>query len=216
MLYTQVIKGAALIYAEEQLIFIYRIGQRIEAIHLRLAALKPTRRACAGLLGILIFRGIFNALVKGHGDSRAEVRLYSHALLGTHKNLASVDMRGKIDTLLFYLAELCKRKDLESAAVREYGPVPSRKLVQSAELLYKLVARAQMQMICVAKLNLAVDILEVIRRDRAFYRAAGCDIHKSRSLHGSVDGFKHAAAGCSLFFYNSKLHLFSFRSVFIQ
>ena len=68
----------------------------------------------------------------------------------------------------------------------------------------------------VAKLNLAVDILEVIRRDRAFYRAAGCDIHKSRSLHGSVDGFKHAAAGCSLFFYNSKLHLFSFRSVFIQ
>lgn len=67
MLYTQVIKGAALIYAEEQLIFIYRIGQRIEAIHLRLAALKPTRRACAGLLGILIFRGIFNALVKGHG-----------------------------------------------------------------------------------------------------------------------------------------------------
>lgn len=57
MLYTQVIKGAALIYAEEQLIFIYRIGQRIEAFHLRLAALKPTRRACAGLLGILIFAG---------------------------------------------------------------------------------------------------------------------------------------------------------------
>ena len=88
--------------------------------------------------------------------------------------------------------------------------------MESAEFFHKLVARAQMQMICVAKLNLAVDILEVIRRDRAFYRAAGCDIHKSRSLHGSVDSFKHAAAGWSLFFYNSKLHLFSFRSVFIQ
>ena len=211
MLYAQVIESAALIYAEEQLIFIYRIGQRIEAFHLRLAALKPTRRACAGLLGILIFRGILDALVKCHSDSRAEVRLDSHALLGTHKNLASVDMRGEIDTLLFYLAKLCERKDLESAAVREYGSVPSRKLVQSAELLYKLVARAQMQMICVAKLNLTVDILEVIRRDRAFYRAAGCNIHKSRSLHSSVDGLEHAAAGCSLFFYNGKLHFYSFR-----
>ena len=86
------------------------------------------------------------------------------------------------------MRSFASEKDLESAAVREYGPVPSRKLVQSAELLYKLVARAQMQMICVAKLNLAVDILEIIRRDRALYRAAGCDIHKSRSLHGSVDG----------------------------
>lgn len=57
-------------------------------------------------------------------------------------------MRGEIDTLLFYLAELCERKDLESAAVREYGPVPSRKLVQSAELLYKLVAGADADDMC--------------------------------------------------------------------
>ena len=120
-------------------------------------------------------------------------------------------MRGEIDTLLFYRAKLCERKDLKSAAVREYGPVPSRKLVQSAELLYKLVARAQMQMICVAQLNLAVYILEVICRNSAFNRASGCDIHKRRSLHSSVDGFEHAAAGCSLFFYNGKLHFYSFR-----
>ena len=211
MLYAQVIESAALIYAEEQLIFIYRIGQRIEAIHLCLAALKPTRRACAGLLGILIFCGILNALVKCHGDSRAEVRLDSHALLGTHENLASVDMRGEIDALFFYLAELCERKDLKSAAVREYGPIPSGELMESAEFFHKLVARAQMQMICVAQLNLTVDILEVICRDGAFNRAAGCDIHKSRSLHSSVDGLEHAAAGCSLFFYNGKLHFYSFR-----
>ena len=120
-------------------------------------------------------------------------------------------MRGEIDTLLFYLAELCERKDLESAAVSEYGPVPSRKLVQSAELLYKLVARAQMQMICVAKLNLAVDILEVILLDLSIYRSAGCDILIRLSLLGSFDSFKHAAAGCSLFFYNGKLHFYSFR-----
>ena len=159
MLYTQVIKGAALIYAEEQLIFIYRIGQRIEAIHLRLAALKPTRRACAGLLGILIFCGILDALVKCHGDSRAEVRLDSHALLGTHENLASVDMRGEIDALFFYLAELCERKDLKSAAVREYGPIPSGELMESAEFFHKLVARAQMQKILVPLQNIAGLIL---------------------------------------------------------
>ena len=69
-------------------------------------------------------------------------------------------MRGEIDTLLFYLAKLCERKDLKSAAVREYGPVPSGELMESAEFFHKLVARAQMQMIGVAKLNLTVDILE--------------------------------------------------------
>ena len=83
--------------------------------------------------------------------------------------------------------------------------------MESAEFFHKLVARAQMQMICVAQLNLTVDILEVICRDGAFNRAAGCDIHKSRSLHSSVDGLEHAAAGCSLFFYNGKLHFYSFR-----
>ena len=66
MLDSQLIVNAALVDAEKKLIFIYSVVQGIESFHLLLASYKPSCSPFAGLFGIFVGRGIFNALVKSH------------------------------------------------------------------------------------------------------------------------------------------------------
>ena len=149
MVDTQILVGRALIDAEQQLLGINGLRQCAQALHLRLAADEPAVGSVAGALYIVIGSGIFDAFVKCHSDSRGEIRLYLHALLGSHEYALTVNMRREIHTLLLYAAELGKRKDLKSARVGKHGSVPIEKLMYSAEVVNELIARADMQMICV-------------------------------------------------------------------
>ena len=83
----QVIIGAALIDAEQQLMRIDGIRQAVKTVELGLAALEPARRAVDGVLDVLARRRVFDALIKRHGDIRAEIGLDAHALLGPMKIL---------------------------------------------------------------------------------------------------------------------------------
>ena len=106
----QVIIGAALIDAEQQLMRIDGIRQAVETVKLGLAALEPARRAVDGVLDVLARRRVFDALIKRHGDIRAEIGLDAHALLGTHEDFAAVDVRMKGHALLLDLAQRRKRE----------------------------------------------------------------------------------------------------------
>ena len=106
-------------------------------------------------------------------------------------------MGGKGHSLLLYLAELCKRKDLKSAAVGKNRTVPTGKFVKSTKLLYKLVARSDVEMIGVAELNLRPDVFQIVGVKRTLDRSAGCDILERRRFYRSVNGCKFSETGFS-------------------
>ena len=200
MVDAQILIGRALIYTEQQLLGVDGLGQGAQPLHLRLAADEPTVCAVAGALYIVVRRGIFDAFVKRHGDGGGEIRLYLHALLGSHKDALSVDMRREINALLLYPAELCKRKYLKSARIGEHGTVPIEELMNSAEVVNKLIARADMEVIGVRQLDLTAEVIEVSRRNSALYRGACADVHEHGGLNGPVNRLHHAPAGVSFFF----------------
>ena len=112
----------------------------------------------------------------------------------------TVNVRSERNALFFDVAQLCKRKNLESAAVGQDRPVPACEFMQTAEPFYIFVTRAQVQMICVAKLNLTLDLLKIKCLHRAFDRAARCNIHERRSLYRSVNSMKLTAPRAAAFF----------------
>jgi hypothetical protein len=69
----QILICAALIDSEEQLVFVYSPGQRIKALELVAAAHKPSGGSLAGLLHIVIRRGVSDTLVKGHCNGGGKV-----------------------------------------------------------------------------------------------------------------------------------------------
>ena len=69
--------------------------------------------------------------------------------------------------------------------------------VKAAKLANQCVARPDMKMIGVGKLYLAADLLQILRRKRAFDRGLRADVHENRRLHPTVRRVKNAAAGMS-------------------
>ncbi len=116
------------------------IRQAVETVELGLAASEPARRAVDGVLDVLARRRVFDALIKRHGDIRAEIGLDAHALLGTHEDFAAVDVRMEGHALLLDLAQRRKRENLKSARVVQHRAVPAHELVQTAHLTNDLIA----------------------------------------------------------------------------
>ena len=198
MLYAYIVKDRPLINAEEHLSGVDRIVLRVIFGKRGLAPGKPPVGALAGSLDILSRGGYLYALVKGHGNVGSEVRLYAHAILGSHKNMPPVHMRVEFYALLAYLAELCEGEYLKTAAVSEYGAVPRHESVEAAHLLDELIARSDVQVVCVRQLDLAADLLQVARGERALYCALRSDVHKYGSLDDTVRRLELASAGMSL------------------
>ena len=190
----QVIVGAALIDTEQQLMRIDGIRQAVETVELGLAASEPARRAVDGVLDVLARRRVFDALIKRHGDIRAEIGLDAHALLRTHEDFAAVDVRMEGHALLLDLAQRRKRENLKSARVGQHRAVPAHELVQTAHLTNDLIARANVKMVGIGQLDLAAKLLEVERIDRALDRAGRADVLKDRGLHHAVCRAEFAAA----------------------
>ena len=163
-------------------------------------ALQPANRPIAGGFCILVFRGVFHAFVKRHGDCGTEVCLDLHALLRPHEDAVAVQMGIERNTFLSNLAQLRQAEHLESTAVREDGAVPARELMQSTQSGYVLVTRTQMQMIGVAQHYLTVVGLQVERGETSLDGCRSCNVHESGSLHSSVHSGKFSAAGGTFVF----------------
>ena len=186
MINAQILVCTALINAEKHLLPVDCTLERVKVAHTLLAPFQPARCAVYAVLCISVGGGVLNTFVKRHSDCRAEVRLNVHTLLGPHKDFSAVDVGVKVNAFLLDVPKLCEGEYLKSAAVGEDWTVPARKLVKSAEGFNVAVARSEVQVIGVAKLNLALYIFEVKGRHRAFNRTAGRDVHKRRSLKSAV------------------------------
>ena len=79
---------------------------------------------------------------------------------------AAVDMRAKLDAVLFYLIYIRERKDLKTAAVGEDRVMPAHETVQSARLRDDILAGAHVQMIGVAEDYLRAHAFKFRRRHR--------------------------------------------------
>ena len=110
-------------------------------------------------------------------------------------------MRGEGHAFLPDLAQSRKRKNLKASAVGQDGSVPAHEPVQTAHRTHHLIARTQVQVIRVGKLDLAADVLEVKRAQAAFDRRLRADIHKYRRLHfAAVGAAEFAAPGFAFIF----------------
>ena len=201
MLDSQVVVCTSLIDAEKHLALVYRAVEGVEPLHFRHTALEPAGRSLTGGFGVVVLRRVFNALVKSHCDSRSKVRLNLHAFLGSHKNLSSVNVGVEENALFLDFTQFGEAENLKSAAVGEYRLVPVHKLVQTAQLVDDFVTGANVQMICVAKLDLRFKfIFQVDRGNAALYRRACANVHKHRGLYRSVNGLELSAPCSALLF----------------
>ena len=173
-----------------------------------LAAGEPAHRAAARRFAVLPRRGNADALVKRHGDIRAEIGLNAHTLLGSHEDMPTVHMGIEVYALFLDLAQLRKGKDLESAGVGQDRSVPAHELMQPAHIADQLVARADVEMVGVGKLDLAADLAQVIRGEAALDRRLRADVHEYRRLHRAVRRGVFAPSGVS-FELDSFIHLYS-------
>ena len=192
--------GAALVDAPEHLLRIHRAGQGVQPLVLGLAAHQPAVGALAGLLNIFIGRGVLHALVKGHADVGAQIRLDLHALLRAHKNLPPVDVGGEIHALLLDLPQGGQGKHLEASGIREDGPVPGHEPMQSAHVPDQSVPGPKMQMVGIRQHHLGAEALQIAGAQRPLDGPLGGDIHKHRRLHRPMGAAKHAPAGLALGF----------------
>ena len=200
----QISVGAALVDAPEHLPGIDRRFQSIEAGVFRLAAHQPTIGPADGGFHIIVGCGILDALVKGHADVRAEIRLDLHAFLRAHKDFPSVQVGGKIDALLPDFPQTGQREDLKAAGIGQNRPVPGHELMQPSKIVNNLVTGPQMQVVGVGKLHLTADVFQIGRAEGALDGPLSADIHKHRRLDRAVGAGKYSTARPSFRFQQLK------------
>ena len=133
------------------------------------------------------------AFVKGHDNIRTDGSLHIDIILRGEGVPRTVDMGRECAAVRRQFADAGKRKNLETAAVREDGSVPADELVQAACLVEYVQTGAQVQMIRVAKYDLCPDIFFQVTMIHTFYRAYGAHRHEDRSLYLTVICCKYSA-----------------------
>ena len=69
--------------------------------------------------------------------------------------------------------------------------------MQAAHFPHHLIGGTQMQMVGVAELHLAADVLQILSAERALDGTLGAHIHKHRGLDSAVGAGEFTAAGLS-------------------
>ena len=92
------------------------------------------------------------------------------------------------------LAQALQGKDLKAAGIRQNRAVPVHELMKSAELLDRLVAGPDMQMICIGKFYLCADLTKVLCGHGSLDRADSADVHENRCLDSAMHRLHMGAA----------------------
>ena len=176
--HTKIRKRCTLVNTKEHLTGVHRIGQGVEAIVLLLAPLQPAQCALAAQIGLDL-----------------------HALLGTHENTVTIEVRGEGHSLLIDFTETGQRKHLKSAAVGKDRPIPVHKLMKTAHFTHHIITGAKMKMIRVAQLDLTPQLfLQIKGIHAALNSRLRAHIHEYGGLYvAAVSALKNTAARLSLF-----------------
>ena len=191
-LVAQVLVHAALDDAEQRV----RVLARVKFVH---RALGPAQRHAhrfrrffgGGRTAVDLVR---RAFVELHHDVRVQRALDLHRDFGRQEQLRAVDRRRELDALFRDLAHRAERKHLEAARVGQDRTVPAHELVQAAELVHHVHARAQPQVEGVAQDDLRADVTQFDRVHR-LDRAVRAHWHEDRGFDGAVVELQAAAAG---------------------
>ena len=200
MVNTDIIVRSALVDTEKHLIFIDGFRQGIQTVHLIFAAFQPASGAVNGSLDVISGRGIFNAFIKRHCDRGSDVRLNLHTFFGTHKNASAIYVRSELYAFFRNFTELRKRENLETAAIRQNGSVPIKEFVDTAHIVNNVIARTNVEMICVGKLDLTADVVKVLCGNTALNGCGSTNVHKNGRLNRPVNGFESTAARAAFLF----------------
>ena len=72
---------------------------------------------------------------------------------------------------------------MKAAAIRQDRSIPVHEPVKPAHRAYHIIARAQMKMVSIRKLDLAAKLLQVDRAYAALDRRLRADVHENGRLH---------------------------------
>lgn len=100
------------------------------------------------------------ALVKRHDDVSTQGNLDFHGAFGCEQVRRAVQMGAKCDSIFGDFAEFAEAEDLEAARIGEHGAIPANKFVESAEFADQIMARAEVEMVGIAKNNLRVQFFQ--------------------------------------------------------
>ena len=91
---------------------------------------------------------------------------------------------------------------MKAAAVRQDGAIPTHELVEAAQRLHRLVAGAEVQVVGVAQLDLAAQLVPQVESvDAALDGGLGAHVHEHRRLyHAAVGTLELSPPGAALFF----------------
>ena len=115
MLNTDIFINSTLVDSKQKLFFVNGIRQTVQSRHFRFTAGKPSCGPIYRFLHIIPVSHTAWTFIKCHGNGGGKIGLDLHTLFRSHKDLMSINMGVKIDSLFFDLSQLCKGKYLESA-----------------------------------------------------------------------------------------------------
>ncbi len=193
-----VLVGRALVDAEEHLAGVDGVRQGVLPLKLGLAPDKPAIRPLRRCLHVVVGRGQADALIEGHGDIRTQICLDADGILRRHEDPPPVDVGIESRALLGDLPELGQRKDLKSPGIGEDGALPVHKSVEAPQLPDEPIAGAQVQVIGVGKLDLALERPQVESGQAPLDGGLCAHIHKNGRLGGAVGTGEAPPAGAAL------------------
>ena len=145
----------------------------------------PAVGAVHGLLHLVPFRPVGDALVQAHDDVGAQPLLVGDGQFGSKDMLAAVNVGAEPYVVVVHPPEGAHAESLESPAVGENGPGPPHELMQAAQLVYGLHPGPQVQVVSVAQDNLRPNFHNFIGRQR-LDGGLGSHGHEYGRVHGTV------------------------------
>ena len=93
---------------------------------------------------------------------------------------------------------------MKSSAVRQDRAMPVHEFMQTTHLLHHIITGADMKVIGIGQLDLAVQLFQIMGRYAALDGRLGSHVHKDRGLGRAVGAGKLSPPGPALCFQNSK------------
>ena len=125
------------------------------------------------------------AVVKRHGDVRAQRELHVHGVLRRQAHFGTVNRRAKLHTVFGDLAQSRQAEYLKTARVSENRMLPVHELVQATVNRNHRSSRPQHEVKSVAEQYLRPERRELLGR-HCLYGAVGTDRHEGRRIKAAV------------------------------
>ena len=140
---------------EESLTITIFVRRRVEAFQ---SAFQPTVSAFHRVFGIFIVCRTRCALVECHHNISANSALNINHILWREEVFRPIYVRTEYSTFFGELAIVCQRKHLETTTICEDWAIPTIEFVQTACLFQNIKSRTEIEMICIAKNDLSLDV----------------------------------------------------------